>query len=362
LNPTTSDGDIGKNDSDDPILVPILDMSNHRPNQPVSWLTSADKITFVPESSYPPNSEIFNNYGAKPNEERISTTAKANIVLMGYGFSISNNPHDSFPLKLPGNDTVFYITHNNPVPESLVDIFCDLHSEGSIQAKLGRIKKTKRTLYEAYRSLLLALGTKLCNLLSNTHSVASTAGMYAKIYRDGQLELLISSYSRIVEIMDDIIKSSKLLSERTILRMEVKSKSKRQKLREHGSDEIVVKWLCARIHNLDEGLEDEDIGQDDRLYLKNLIEVYHTAIDTPDSMTTEDSKLEIGIQNKLEKKGFKIGVERIRMALAIWDQENVCVTRHPDIKEVIARFSGDIESIAHALEGEMADRIILMED
>jgi hypothetical protein len=55
--------------SGDPILVPILDMLNHRPNHPVTWLTSQNSITFIAETSYAPNTEVFNNYGAKGNEE-----------------------------------------------------------------------------------------------------------------------------------------------------------------------------------------------------------------------------------------------------------------------------------------------------
>ena len=53
----------------DPILVPILDMLNHRPNHPVTWATSNGTISYISEAAYLPNDEIFNNYGAKGNEE-----------------------------------------------------------------------------------------------------------------------------------------------------------------------------------------------------------------------------------------------------------------------------------------------------
>ena len=56
-------------DSDDPILVPIMDMLNHRPNRPVTWLKSSNTITFIAETAYEANTEIFNNYGPKGNEE-----------------------------------------------------------------------------------------------------------------------------------------------------------------------------------------------------------------------------------------------------------------------------------------------------
>ena len=55
--------------SSDPILIPVMDMLNHRPNHPVTWFTSATEISFIVETAYPANTEIFNNYGAKGNEE-----------------------------------------------------------------------------------------------------------------------------------------------------------------------------------------------------------------------------------------------------------------------------------------------------
>jgi hypothetical protein len=54
----------------DPILIPVMDMLNHRPNHPVTWLRSSNSITFVAETDYRGDSEVFNNYGAKGNEER----------------------------------------------------------------------------------------------------------------------------------------------------------------------------------------------------------------------------------------------------------------------------------------------------
>ena len=55
--------------SSDPILIPVMDMLNHRPNHPVTWFTSATEISFIVETAYNANTEIFNNYGAKGNEE-----------------------------------------------------------------------------------------------------------------------------------------------------------------------------------------------------------------------------------------------------------------------------------------------------
>lgn len=57
-------------DASQPILVPILDLLNHKPNHPVTWLTGERKITFTAETTYAAGDEIFNNYGPKANEER----------------------------------------------------------------------------------------------------------------------------------------------------------------------------------------------------------------------------------------------------------------------------------------------------
>lgn len=53
----------------EPILIPVMDMLNHRPLHPVLWLTSPHTINFVAETSYSAGIEIFNNYGPKGNEE-----------------------------------------------------------------------------------------------------------------------------------------------------------------------------------------------------------------------------------------------------------------------------------------------------
>jgi hypothetical protein len=82
----------------DPILLPGVDSLNHTRGQPVSWVThnadghNATKISLVVHKTTPAGQEIFNNYGAKPNAE----------LILGYGFSIPNNPDDTIILKLGG--------------------------------------------------------------------------------------------------------------------------------------------------------------------------------------------------------------------------------------------------------------------
>ncbi|KAI0050238.1 SET domain-containing protein [Auriscalpium vulgare] len=84
-----------------PVLLPGIDSLNHARAQPVSWIVdypsdSADgpepTIALVSHAAIPAHSEIFNNYGPKPNSE----------LILGYGFAIPDNPDDTIVLKIGG--------------------------------------------------------------------------------------------------------------------------------------------------------------------------------------------------------------------------------------------------------------------
>lgn len=74
------------------IMLPILDLLNHSPHQPITWSGSKTHVTFSTgeTNSIAANSQIYNNYGPKDNE----------MLMMMYGFAIPNNVHDSYGLKL----------------------------------------------------------------------------------------------------------------------------------------------------------------------------------------------------------------------------------------------------------------------
>jgi hypothetical protein len=91
-----------------PILLPGIDILNHQPNHPVSWLTSppptsvslstsssAGNITVQIHTSIPSDTQIYNNYGAKPSSE----------LLLAYGFVLPSSPlypFETHPLLLGG--------------------------------------------------------------------------------------------------------------------------------------------------------------------------------------------------------------------------------------------------------------------
>ena len=80
-------------------LLPLLDMTNHRMRTGISWTTTSSndaRVTFQAGSSggVSAGDEVFNNYGAKSNEE----------FLLGYGFCIDDNPYDEYTVQLGGLD------------------------------------------------------------------------------------------------------------------------------------------------------------------------------------------------------------------------------------------------------------------
>lgn len=92
-----------------PVLIPGVDALNHARAQPVSWVVtsptsaqhgntstsisaSTSSISLVTHNASSAGTEIFNNYGAKPNSE----------LLLGYGFTLPANPDDTIVLKIGG--------------------------------------------------------------------------------------------------------------------------------------------------------------------------------------------------------------------------------------------------------------------
>ncbi|GAA5958701.1 hypothetical protein JCM3765_006008 [Sporobolomyces pararoseus] len=91
-----------------PVLFPGIDMLNHKPTAKLTWSsdvhveTTATKeggkngkgmLSIVVDEEVPSDSQVFNTYGAKSNEE----------LLLGYGFVLSSppsNPADCVALKL----------------------------------------------------------------------------------------------------------------------------------------------------------------------------------------------------------------------------------------------------------------------
>lgn len=92
--------------STEPILIPGVDLLNHARGAAVTWSVTyplaknpdpskkSPFISVVLHDPAEPQQEIYNNYGPKPNSE----------LILGYGFSLRQNPEDSIILKVGGLD------------------------------------------------------------------------------------------------------------------------------------------------------------------------------------------------------------------------------------------------------------------
>ncbi|KAF7352490.1 SET domain-containing protein [Mycena venus] len=86
----------------EPILLPGVDSLNHARAEPVSWVQSylgsgpvpdaGSCLSLILHNPIAAGAELFNNYGPKPNSE----------LILGYGFSLPNNPDDTIVLKIGG--------------------------------------------------------------------------------------------------------------------------------------------------------------------------------------------------------------------------------------------------------------------
>jgi hypothetical protein len=74
------------------VLNPFHGSSHHRHRLRHPHLLLLLSISLVTHNASNPGSEIFNNYGAKPNSE----------LLLGYGFTLPANPDDTIVLKIGG--------------------------------------------------------------------------------------------------------------------------------------------------------------------------------------------------------------------------------------------------------------------
>lgn len=78
-------------------LLPALDMLNHHHDAAMLWRNDSNRLAFVTPRALSSGTQVYNNYGAKGNEE----------LLAGYGFCLPDNPHDTLALQLRWPHAVF---------------------------------------------------------------------------------------------------------------------------------------------------------------------------------------------------------------------------------------------------------------
>lgn len=76
-------------------LLPLLDVLNHRQDQPIAWIPEAGCVRFQTEQAITSGDEVYNDYGRRANEE----------LLFTHGFCVYPNPMDVVSLLLPSRQS-----------------------------------------------------------------------------------------------------------------------------------------------------------------------------------------------------------------------------------------------------------------
>lgn len=221
------------------ILLPVIDLLNHNNSTRIQWNhTVRDNNEFFSLQNIDllqKGEEIFNNYGAKGNEE----------LLMGYGFVIEDNQNNSIALriklpieiliqakesgiKIPKIDDytyhsfhnqnqidensdisedeirdglLYFINESNLVPDNLLSLFQFLVK------KPNENKETLRSKFQALQNLKQALEQKekLLRKEISSDSINENKARLAKIYRKDQQRLYKSSINEIKSIEKSLL-------------------------------------------------------------------------------------------------------------------------------------------------------------
>ncbi|ORX88619.1 SET domain-containing protein [Basidiobolus meristosporus CBS 931.73] len=203
-------------EEDQQIMLPLLDMLNHKLRQPITWSNHEGQVSFVCNRKVAAGEEVFNNYGAKSNEE----------LLQGYGFCIENNEVDYFALKINFRatstvdlkelllkrfgltDFKHFLRRDGEIPENLAKQIRVL-AMNRYELTLGQNLAAENMEFLNYRNEIAMLQMYRQLLAQRLHvlntavqqssdpeepSYAYTAG---KIYRDGQLEILQLNFTQV---------------------------------------------------------------------------------------------------------------------------------------------------------------------
>ena len=231
-----------------PVLFPGLDAANHDHNAKVEWTYDPSRFSLTLSESatgVEAGDEVFNNYGPKGNGE----------LLLGYGFCIPHNPHDTvaMTLKQPSpslqrelktthpncftdagiwsaQKSTFYLKHPpsqlenayeifHHLPEALLELllyvlldeYKELEPYTSVDHPLHYLTSpaspSRKHGPHIARIILNSLTHKLQSLRANTPSTEPrNANQHqAAIYRQGQLAILSSLTSALQKYIKALV-------------------------------------------------------------------------------------------------------------------------------------------------------------
>ena len=192
------------------ILVPVIDLLNHKPQTPIYWdSTYKEEFKLSPGVPISKGEELFNNYGPKSNEE----------LLFGYGFCIEDNAFDTVALKLSNiqqsildtlrkdqgieipDDLVFYLAKSCPIPNNLIALFTKLIKQQysqitDLQARISGIRSLQSALEDKFNTLL-QYSEPLKDL-----QPSNVCQKFSLIYRQSQEEIYNLSLAKCNELCE----------------------------------------------------------------------------------------------------------------------------------------------------------------
>lgn len=209
------------------MLLPLIDLLNHKPKADVEWKNINDGFKIVTKSTDLNNFELFNNYGPKGNEE----------LLMAYGFTIPNNQFDIVQFTLSPTDKIKKIVENligdklptlndymvtkesnnkekivfianeyHPIPDGMLELFsCQLLQGGYLFDK--PILPTTIKAIETIRELIKFPIEGLKKIPKETNS--KNDWQNSKNYREGQLNVYNLLKSSLKNKEKDLLKKYK---------------------------------------------------------------------------------------------------------------------------------------------------------
>lgn len=237
------------------MLLPLVDLLNHKPRAAVEW---RGQNGFTIETEAPANSQLWNNYGPKGNEE----------LLMGYGFVVEDNEFEllHLTLHLEGallakveslgvemkrfNDyttheqnaqggVVFIVNRFHPLPRGLVECFA-LGPEGetalTLANTLNGIQHLRATLKAKFKGTLDVMPKRPEQMSLRAYETAST-------YRRGQLAMYNALMQSIKDLERTLVRTHKDKLSKIKANEESEQRGKTLYVRE-GKSPLAVSHLC----------------------------------------------------------------------------------------------------------------------
>ncbi|CAA21252.1 ribosomal lysine methyltransferase Set10 [Schizosaccharomyces pombe] len=227
---------IYKDSESTPILLPLIDSLNHKPKQPILWnsdFQDEKSVQLISQELVAKGNQLFNNYGPKGNEE----------LLMGYGFCLPDNPFDTVTLKvaihpdLPHKDQKAAILENDcqfqlsnlvfflpksPDKEIFQKILQCLAVVTASSLELRKLTAhlltgdlasyvpSLRGQIKSLEVLLMYIDSRADLLLKSNPQVSPTSErqVWAKIYRDSQINILQDSITYVKNYMEESLQKT----------------------------------------------------------------------------------------------------------------------------------------------------------